>query len=134
MGRRQLIQEQKWVRAHATIGLLAKSFPKCFAVFAQRRKPLKLGIHKDILERLADVVSADDVMWALRFYCGHKVYRSRLVAGAWRYDLDGNVAGAVTKDEETPRTAARPAAANRGDGFAAPRMAYRARQAAGGGR
>jgi hypothetical protein len=35
----------------AAIALLAETFPKCFAVFEQRRRPLKVGIHNDILAR-----------------------------------------------------------------------------------
>jgi sRNA-binding protein len=37
---------------------------------------------------------------ALRAYVSNPVYRRQLLAGAWRYDLDGNVAGTVTAAEE----------------------------------
>jgi hypothetical protein len=30
------------------IALLAETFPKCFSVYQPRRRPLKLGIHKDV--------------------------------------------------------------------------------------
>jgi hypothetical protein len=157
MPRRPLTEDQ-CVRARATIELLAEAFPNCFSLYEQRRRPLKLGIYNDILERLAGVVTPDELKPALRYYCDNNIYRRRLLAGAWRYDLDGAVSGAVTKDEEAnttffrekqpPKPAPRgpqaispprprehrverapEAPVKRGDGFAALRAAWRARQA-----
>ncbi len=39
-------------RATAGIELLAKAFPHCFAVYQGKRRPLKIGIHLDIVARL----------------------------------------------------------------------------------
>jgi sRNA-binding protein len=33
----------------AVIALLAELFPECFSVYEGRRRPLKIGIHRDIL-------------------------------------------------------------------------------------
>jgi sRNA-binding protein len=33
----------------AVIALLAETFPRCFSVYEGRRRPLKIGIHRDIL-------------------------------------------------------------------------------------
>jgi sRNA-binding protein len=145
----------------AIIELLTEAFPNCFSLYEQRRRPLKRGIYNDILERLPGVVTADELKLALRYYCCNKFYRSRLLAGAWRYDLDGNVTGSVTKEEEgntrvfrtpvikqpprslpptqqaTPQQTKHTAPlapevpAQRGDGFAALRAAWRTRQAGG---
>jgi|SRR5262245_22963302 hypothetical protein len=40
-------------RSGAVIALLAERWPQCFAVFEQRRKPIKVGIHRDITAALA---------------------------------------------------------------------------------
>jgi ProP effector len=80
------------------ISLLAERFPKCFVVYQWRRRPLKLGIHKDILAVL-DIAPAD-LSFALRFYCGNEGYLRNSLKGAWRVDLDGNVTGIVTAEEE----------------------------------
>jgi sRNA-binding protein len=45
---------------------------------------------------------------ALRAYVSNAAYRSRLLAGVRRIDLDGNVAGTVTAEQEVkPRQAAK---------------------------
>jgi ProP effector len=84
----------------AAIALLAETFPNCFAVWEQRRQPLKVGVHKDVLARLDGAMTPVELANALRAYVANPVYRRQLLAGAWRYDLDGNVAGTVTAAEE----------------------------------
>jgi ProP effector len=81
-----------------TIALLAERFPKCFVLYQWRRKPLKLGIHKDILAVLD--IAPGDLSNAMRFYCGNEGYLRNTLKGAWRIDLDGNVPGTVTAEEE----------------------------------
>jgi ProP effector len=83
----------------AAISLLAERFPKCFAVFEQRRKPLKLGIHLDLQAALGAIIAPDELGRALRYYCGNVGYLRATSEGAARYDLDGNVAGVVTAKE-----------------------------------
>lgn len=78
--------------AEAVIKLLAETFPQCFAVHQARRRPIKVGIHKEILAALGDKVTDAELSQALRYYTSNKVYRARLLTGAWRYDLTQSVA------------------------------------------
>jgi ProP effector len=81
--------------ATALIGQMAERWPKCFAIFERRRKPLKLGIHNDI-----DVaVTPEELGLALRLYVSNPRYLRSMRAGADRIDLDGNPAGTVTESE-----------------------------------
>ena len=79
-----------------TIALLADLFPKCFFVYGRRRRPLRLGIDKDI----ADALGSDaGIKAALRLYVSNYEYRRKLKTGAPRIDLDGNAAGTVSAEE-----------------------------------
>lgn len=63
--------------AEALINQLAERWPKCFAVFEQRRKPLKLGIHRDItLEVTPEMLSL-----AMRLYTCNVGYLRAMRAG-----------------------------------------------------
>jgi ProP effector len=84
----------------AAIALLSEKFPKCFAVFEQRRLPLKIGIHKDILTRLDGALTPSELTAALRAYVSNGTYRRRLLEGTERIDLDGNPCGVVTVAQE----------------------------------
>jgi sRNA-binding protein len=86
--------------AEAVITLLAERFPKTFFVFERRRKPLKVGIHLDILAALAGTISPRDLGNALRFYVGNAGYLRAMLCGAYRYDLAGQPAGVVDRDQE----------------------------------
>ena len=92
----------------ATLELLAQRWPSTFSVFEGRRRPLKVGIHLDILAALGGAVAADALSLALKVYVSNKVYRSRLIAGATRIGLDGAPAGTVSEKEaaSTPKMAA----------------------------
>ena len=83
----------------ACIDLLAEAFPKCFYVWEQRRQPLKINIHEDILTRLAGVITRREIRAALGRYTNNKIYQRRLRAGAIRFDLDGQPAGTVSAKE-----------------------------------
>jgi ProP effector len=87
--------------ARKAIEILAERFPKCFFVYETRRQPLKVGIFADLLA--TGILSKEELHAALHHYCGNSVYRSRLIAGTPRVDLDGNAAGVVTF-EQTPKT------------------------------
>ena len=90
------------------IQLLCDRWPRCFARYQQRRKPIKIGIDKDILAVLAGTVSKRDLARALGVYVYNPTYLRRLKAGAARYDLDGRVAGHVTH-EQAKRAGNKPA-------------------------
>ena len=84
----------------AVIALLAELYPKCFSVYEGRRRPLKIGIHKDILAAVDGALTPLELGKALGAYCSNQVYLSHTRTGAWRLDLDGKSAGVVTADEE----------------------------------
>ena len=93
----------------AVLELLAETFPACFSIYEQRRRPLKIGIHFDILAALDGAVAPKELSRALAVYAGNNSYRSSLVAGATRIDLNGQPAGVVTpKQVRLSRKAAPP--------------------------
>lgn len=81
-----------------TIGLLQKTFPLAFPKKPAAKIPLKIGIHKDILEQ-ADRLGTDknDLRKAIKAWCWGNRYWDCLVEDVVRVDLDGNAAGQVTK-------------------------------------
>jgi ProP effector len=83
-------------KVHATIALLCERWPKCFVMFPQRRKPLKIGIHKDIP---ADLIEPEILKRALRFYVGNVGYLSAMKPGAARIDLNGDPVGEVSEGD-----------------------------------
>jgi sRNA-binding protein len=86
--------------AHDTIVALAELFPACFAVFQDRRKPLKLGIREDLIAAMTGAITAKEASLALAIYCGNHGYRKACCkAGAPRIDLNGNTVGSVSAEE-----------------------------------
>jgi ProP effector len=79
-----------------TIDELAELWPECFSVYQQHRRPLKAGIHIDLLSFGYDAAA---IKSALRYYVGAPGYLYRLKPGADRVDLDGKPAGTVTEAE-----------------------------------
>jgi ProP effector len=67
-----------------------------YAVFRESR-PLALGIHKTIKERMPEVDTAQ-LRLAMRLHTASTRYLKALLAGRERYDLDGNPAGEVTDE------------------------------------
>jgi ProP effector len=88
---------EKRARVLALIELLAERFPKCFAVYQARRRPLKLGIHKDVVAVLD--IDAAALSEALRCYVSASGYLYQCRVGAPRIDLNGEAAGEVTAGE-----------------------------------
>jgi ProP effector len=77
---------------------IRERFPAAFAPV----RPLKIGIHHDIIERLG--LSKTEVKQALSKHCNTRQYiRAGCVAGAARVDLDGKDAGVVTAEEAAAR-------------------------------
>ena len=83
----------------AVIALLAERWPKVFSVYEARRRPLKIGIHNDLLMALGGAITPSELGVALRIYCNNRVYLGQLRTGAARIDLNGNPAGVVTAEE-----------------------------------
>jgi ProP effector len=88
-------------RVAATLALLAQKWPACFSIYERNRKPLKVRIRDDILAELGDMISPAELALALGCYVANRVYRSRLVAGAVRIDLNGEPAGTVSEKDAT---------------------------------
>jgi ProP effector len=82
----------------AAVALLAEAFPQCFAVYEKRRRPLKIGVHHDILVKLDGAITADELTHALRFYTRNDGYLRACRQGVARIGLDGEPAGAVSPE------------------------------------
>lgn len=79
------------------------TYPKCFAAKGQQKRPLKIGIHKDLLANGREMMpglSCRLIRAGLRDYVSGPTYLRNMLAGAERIDLDGNPAGVVTEDHE----------------------------------
>jgi ProP effector len=85
--------------AAAAIALLAEQFPKCFAVYERRRRPLKVGIYGELLAALDGAITERELHAALGVYTSNLEYLRTLVAGAARIDLNGTPVGTVTREE-----------------------------------
>jgi ProP effector len=94
--------------AQAAITALIEAFPAAFT--STGRRPLKLGIHDDLLAR---GIAADVATKGLAAYCTSTGYLTATKAGAPRIDLDGNAAGTVTAEEAEHAVAKLAAAAER---------------------
>ena len=94
---KRVAKDARLVRALAMQETLAMRFPATFKM-SGTRPPMKVGIHKDITD-LAPDLDAADVSQAIRLYVRNGSYTQAVVAGAVRYDLDGNAAGVVTEIE-----------------------------------
>lgn len=82
------------------IGQLQKQFPLAFPKKPLPKVPLKIGIHKDLLEQAETLgVSKNDLRAAVKKWCRGKRYSECLIAGAARIDLNGNEVGQVSKEE-----------------------------------
>jgi ProP effector len=73
----------------AVLQLLAEKWPACFQIFEPRRRPIKVGIHLDILAALGGDVTSAEVKSALRLYTGNLGYLLACREGVERVDLNG---------------------------------------------
>lgn len=82
------------------IAQLQKQFPLAFPKKPAPKVPLKIGIHKDLLEYAESLgISKNDVRAAVKKWCRSNRYSECLSVGAARVDLKGNEVGNVTKEE-----------------------------------
>ena len=79
---------------HAVLISLRSTFP----VF-QDCRPLAIGIHKAVLERIPDI-NPQQLRLAMRMHTSSARYLKALTNGETRFDLDGNAAGAVTPEQK----------------------------------
>jgi ProP effector len=89
----------EYTAAQNTIAVLADLFPACFAIFEQRRRPLKLKIPVDVLVALAGAITPKELAAAMRFYCANSGYLKACTEGTPRIDLNGEAAGTVSAEE-----------------------------------
>jgi sRNA-binding protein len=82
----------------ALIAVFAAKWPKCFSVEEDRRRPLKLKIHFDILPAF-DWNDLNAIRAALQHYVCSLPYLHALRAGAERIGLDGRPDGEVSDEE-----------------------------------
>ena len=77
---------------------LAALFPNAFSAEPWRvHRPLKVGIGNDLVAR--GVLGARELNAALSRYVDRLMYQKCLAAGGARVDLDGNVAGEVSREQ-----------------------------------
>jgi sRNA-binding protein len=84
----------------AVLDLLAECWPNVFPKYERRRRPLKIGIHLDVLAALAGAVTATELAAALSVFTGNMIYQKKCTkVGAPRIDLDSKPAGVVTEEQ-----------------------------------
>ncbi|NTS76066.1 RNA chaperone ProQ [Catenovulum sp. SM1970] len=92
-------EDNKIKDLNLVINYLAEQFPECFTEKGDA-KPLKIGIFKDLVERLNDdeKVSRTVLRSALRRYTSSWRYLESIKEGASRVDLDGNAVAELEKE------------------------------------
>jgi sRNA-binding protein len=85
-------------KSDTNILALAALFPATFSAEPwQVHRPLKVGIGNDLVAR--GVLGAQEVDAALKRYVDRLMYQKCLAAGDARVDLEGNVAGEVSREQ-----------------------------------
>ncbi len=69
-------------------------YPACFD--RSQPRPLKLGIHKDLIAAGHPLKDVRRMLWR---YCSRRAYLKAMLAGAPRIDLEGQPAGAVSEED-----------------------------------
>jgi ProP effector len=83
----------------AAIALLVEAFPKAFFMYERRRRPLKIGIHLDILAVMDGAITPEELSNALRVYVHNNYYLNVCRRGAVRIDLNGEPAGEISAQD-----------------------------------
>ncbi len=78
---------------------LISRYPKAFFDDPKARKPLKVGIHKDILADDSNQLASYQLTSALRWYTGALGYQLSIQPDAPRIDLQGEAVGAVSAED-----------------------------------
>ena len=79
-----------------TIDQLAALYPKTFFVVPEDRRPLKIGIDRDLAGAAAGIMSRVALKRTMRFYTMSVGYLTSMVEGALRLDLNGDPVGRVS--------------------------------------
>jgi ProP effector len=81
-----------------TIAALPAQFPNCFRLAGRERRPLKIGIAKE-LEALATGIDLKALKTAVGWYTSNLGYLHNMAAGADRIGLDGAPSGSVRPED-----------------------------------
>jgi ProP effector len=82
------------------IGQLQKQFPLAFPKKPAAKVPLKIGIHKDLLEHTVQLaIDEKTLRAAIKTWCWGQRYWVCMTEGAVRVDLQGQAAGEVAKTD-----------------------------------
>jgi ProP effector len=82
------------------IGQLQKRFPQAFPKNPAPKLPMKIGIHRDLLEQSEQLgVSKKALREAIKIWCGGNGCWACIVEDSIRVDLNGDEAGRVTKED-----------------------------------
>ena len=91
------IEPNKHKPTNEILSILAEAYPK---LFGDELVPLKIGIHKDLVHSpIREKLSYQECRIGVRCIVGKHKYWRVCVEGATRFDLEGNPAGIVTKDQ-----------------------------------
>lgn len=92
-------RQERYLEAKALLEFLCQTHPDCFNL--KFRKPLKVGIDKDILLEHADKISNRAILTsALKIYTLNIRYWKGLLTQTHRVDLAGKVCGIVTEEQK----------------------------------
>ena len=86
------------IDARPIISMLCEKFPHAFFMFEQRRRPLALGIHKEVALAMP-TLTKEQISAAMRSYVANIAYCRACREGAARINLMGHEAGVVTAAE-----------------------------------
>lgn len=97
------MEDQPKSNSKEVISFLAEKFPYCFSLSPGKIRPLKIGIFKDLVERLngQTKLSKAQIRAALRFYTSRQYYLLSISRSVKRVDLDGNDSGLVRDNHIT---------------------------------
>jgi hypothetical protein len=96
-----IITKKRAQQASEVIAVLADLWPAAFSVFEGRRKPLKVGIDRDIIEAANGAITTTELRLGLSYYVGNAGYLSACTEGVDRINLYGEPAGRVSHEEAT---------------------------------
>lgn len=93
-------QQADFAQQQAIIAELAKLYPQTFFIDTKQRKPLMIGIFKQLVGVIPDV-SNKRLRNALGFYCNHFDYLKVMQSESYRIDLNGEPVQEILQDEKT---------------------------------
>jgi sRNA-binding protein len=97
------------IDVNAIIAMLCEKFPHAFVMYEQRRRPLALGIHKEIAAAMP-TLTKEQIKTAMRSYVANIAYLRACRAGAARVNLIMGHEVGVVMAAEADNSAARIAA------------------------